>query len=113
MNPMLFPTQTRLKVFAEVAAGEVRWFHFVTPEARNRCTDRVRTAEIRAMAEAGLVAIPDRDPVKSYVTVVSTEMGKAWAALEPKSRAELDAWHAAWVGPDSTSPEPGPEGGAA
>lgn len=133
MSAPLYPTPTRLKAFGEVQRAEIRWHHFVTPEARNIVTDRVRTAVLREMSAAGIVDIGSAEP-GNYSVPTATEFGHVWAA----GGDELDAWLAranaalvddiaaqidsgamlqaikdAGAGPDSTSPEPGPDGGSA
>lgn len=50
------------EVLLEIFRNEIRWYHFVTPEARNIVTDRVRTAAVRRLAEAGRVDIGEAEP---------------------------------------------------
>lgn len=84
-----YPTKTRLAVFAEVQRREVRWYHWIKPEARNVVTDRVRTAIVEELAAAKLVDLGEADP-GNYSVVEETDLGRRWA------------------GPGSISPEPGP-----
>lgn len=77
-------TERDSQVLLEIARNEIRWYHFVIPEARNIVTDRVRTDVVRRLAEAGRVDIGTADP--GHYSVPSL--------IE---------------GPGSTSPESGPE----
>lgn len=86
-------------VLLEIFRNEIRWYHFVTPEARNIVTDRVRTAAVKRLAEAGRVDIGTAEP--GYYSVPSLVRGDdEHFAGEAPCCAE---------GPGSTSPEPGPE----
>lgn len=54
--------KTQSEVMLEIFRSEIRWYHFVTPEARNIVTDRVRTDAVRELADAGRVDIGAAEP---------------------------------------------------
>lgn len=73
------------QVMLEIFRNEIRWYHFVTPEARNIVTDRVRTDVVKRLAAAGKV---DIGTAESGCYSVPSLINNAGAG--------------------STSPEPGP-----
>ena len=51
-KPNPFPTKTRLKLMREIADGELRHYHFIRPETRNKVTDGLKTAAVRELVDA-------------------------------------------------------------
>jgi hypothetical protein len=88
----------------EVGRREIRWYHFIQPEAINQVTNRVRTDAVKTLRDAGLVRVPDCD-VSNYSLPEPTADGERWyfeATGEPIPTPPEGE------GPGSTSPEPGP-----
>lgn len=50
------------QVMLEIFRSEIRWYHWVTPEARNIVTDRVRTDIVMRLVAAGKVDIGTAEP---------------------------------------------------
>lgn len=71
------PTKTRLRHFEEVSRREIRWYHFVTPEAINNVTNRTRTDAVRQLLAGELVEIPHAEP-GDYSRVEPTRDGLLW-----------------------------------
>lgn len=92
-------TEREDQVLLEIFRNEIRWYHFVTPEARNIVTDRVRTDVVRRLAEAGRVDIGTAEPGHySVPSLVAAAAGSDSASPEPEPRASIEVeaggeWH--------------------
>ena len=96
MSALPFPTQTRLFFADEIAAGRIRWYNFVTPEARHTVTGRKHTAELDELVRAGIARVPSCAEGASSIAEL-TDLAIKWMRSKD--------------GPGSTSPEPGPQYG--
>jgi hypothetical protein len=68
-------TERDEQVVLEIFRSEIRWYHFITPEARNIVTDRVRTDAVRRLAAAGRVDIGTAEPGSySVPTLITPEV---------------------------------------
>jgi hypothetical protein len=72
-----YPTPNRLKLVDEITRGEVRWYHFLLPQAINAVTDRTVTSRVAELVKAGLAQIPDGEAGR-YSLVRLTPEGMAW-----------------------------------
>lgn len=97
MSLLPYPTPTRLRLAESIIAGHIRHYHFTIPETRDEATDSLVTARIQPLVAAGLVDLgaPQYEGGNSRVWL--TPAGAEWYARGTAG---------------STSPEPGPEGGA-
>lgn len=118
-------TERDSQVLLEIFRGEIRWYHFLTPEARNIVTDRVRTDAVRRLAEAGRVDIGEAEPgsysvptliddaeaVDAYLAAGNAALIKALDEVVDVEASLAEVKRRAAEGPGSTSPGPGPEPG--
>lgn len=94
-------TPKRLRVAGEVDRREIRWYHFLQPEARNVVSDNVRTDTVSALAGAGIVDIGTAEP-GSYSVPTLTDYGREWADLPADEPAE--PWPGSLEGVDPAQP---------
>jgi hypothetical protein len=75
--------ETRRAVMLEIFRSEIRWYHWIEPEARNIVTWRVRTAEVRKLVEAGVVDIGEAEPGSYSVPSLIIPEGLGSTSPEP------------------------------
>jgi hypothetical protein len=99
-----YPTKTRLALADEIAAGRIRWYNFVSPDAFSTITGRKCTAALDEFVAAvpPLASVPQCDAGSSSIAELTPE-GMAWV-----TRARIRENEG--FGPVSTSPETGPRG---
>lgn len=81
MSAQPYPTPTRKQLVADIDDGLVRWYHFLTPEARHSATDRKLTAEVNTLrnCEPPIAYVPP-GPEGGYSVVGLTPEGRVWLA---------------------------------
>lgn len=86
-NGRPYPTPTRLKLMREIAAGELRHYHFLRPATRNNVTDGLKTVACKELADAGLVDLGEADFFQTS-PVTLTDAGREYLDAYGKNGAD-------------------------
>lgn len=76
-NALPFPTKTRLAFADQIAAGRIRWYNFLDPEAWHTISGRKHTADLDEFLRAGLAEVAPCPGGESTIAQLTTE-GMAW-----------------------------------